>query len=279
MKLLAIIISLLAYCPQDSVPTISYYRLNDFKAPHYESKRIKADSLRIFFTIKIETEGSKVLENMPPFDFYRIFVYRNGNKSIISVKEAISKKIIDKDILDKSALMALGYITKYLENKTGLDGISFQVPFMINKATKIKKIQEPADYENKERVSFRINLRKKTVKIYVSDNYEYKLKLFKNGEFEYENALLEMNGNGTWTQRNDTLTFKSIYFENSVDKYSNDPFSFIFKYTDEQYVDRFVINGDKLIPITSVDRNGPFYPFNTILDYLKFITGRRQRSI
>ncbi len=278
MKLLAIIISLLASCPQDNVPTISYYRLEDFKTPHYESKSIQADSIRIFFDIKIGTNVNSVLENMPPFNFSHTHVYRNGNMRILSAKEAISKNIIDKDILDKTALMALGYFTKYLENKTGLEEITFQFPFMINKAHKVKKTQEPTDHKNNEKVSFRINLSKK-VKIYVSDNYEYKLKLFKNGNFEYENALFEMKGNGTWTQRNDTLTLQSIYFENSVDKYYDDPSSFIFKYTDEQYVDRFVINGDKLLPIIPSNRNdGAFYPFNTIRDFLKFLSDRRYHN-
>lgn len=236
----------------------------DYKTLHFQSERIKADSIRVRCIIEVpDIDG---ISHYTPVKLQSAIRYKNGKEKSYLRNKVISSGLIRYPELLKFLPVVYHSMLKYAEGKDYMAGNSYNVPFYIHR----KAPEKEDDKFRPDFIPFKRAHRSDSLTIYRSSQGEFRMKLYDNGQFEYTRASIGITYGGSWSREGDTLKLSSKYFESNPMDCWNERFAFIYKYTDEHYCDRFVMKDGMLYPIMSHYSKEPFLPFNTFLDYRRY---------
>ncbi len=245
----------------------------EYTVQHFKSEKLKADSVCVRCSIEVPVKPGVPYMNVP-VSFERIICYDNGKQKKFRWTVSIVKRRAGgyKDIISFSYFVYHSFL-EYAEKQENMLSYSYSVPFFVHKTAAEEEEEDINDY-----IQFKRTRRADSMNVYRSAQGEFRLSLFANGQFKYTRATTGASYGGRWKFKNDTLLLESPYFEsNPIDTW-HIPFLFRYKYTDEQYFDRFRKDGNILYPIMANEiKSEPLLPYDSLADRRRFRTWHRKR--
>ncbi len=239
-----------------------------YKLLHFQSEKLKADSLRIVCVIEVPKDIGLPSDN--PISFTDMKIYRNGVCSYRKWRGPITRKAgCPQKELRRFSYTVYHDALKFLERNESTHDYSFYFPFYIHKVAKKKENKNEGACYNELNIFKRIP-RKENVTSYLSCDGQFLLKLHADGQFVYTRATLGQSYGGHWSFHGDTLKLSSPYFENNPQDLKYEYGIYKYKYTDESYDDRFILRDGLLYPITRKYDESPFMPYDTLQDRRRY---------